>query len=309
MIICLGVTPALQRVMRFDRLVTDEVNRAVETAESVAGKSVNVAKVLAALGEPAVATGFVGGDRGEALRRELDLRNVRHEFVTVAARTRMCVTLIDRAAGTVTELVEESAAVEPEAYVHLTEELKTLLVGAKMLVLSGTLTPGGPTGYYRTCIELARVHHVPVLLDAQKRPLLEALPAVPALVKPNRAELAAALEVSIDSERTLREAMAELTRRGAAGVVITMGREGAMALHEGRFWRVSVPPIEAVNPIGSGDAFSAGFAASMARGEAFTDSLRWGVACGASNALTAMAGEVRADDVQRLLPQVRVEPA
>jgi tagatose 6-phosphate kinase len=308
-IICLGVTPAIQRVMSFDGLVIDEVNRAVETSESVAGKSINVAKVLAALGEEVVATGFVGGERGEALRQELDRREIRHDFVTVDARTRMCVTVMDRAAGTVTELVEESRPVEPAAYERLTGKLRTLLGGARMLVLSGTLTPGGPSDYYRTCIELARGHGVGVLLDTQKRPLLEALGARPTLVKPNRAELAAALGVAIDSERALREAMGEVIRRGAESVVITMGREGAMGLHEGRFWRVSAPAIDAVNPIGSGDAFSAGLAAAMVHGRDFTDSLRWGAACGASNALTALAGEVRAEDVQRLIGQVQVEPA
>ena len=63
MILCIGTTPALQRVMMFRKLAVDAVNRAVETLDGVAGKSINVAKVLHTLGEEGLAMGFIGGDR------------------------------------------------------------------------------------------------------------------------------------------------------------------------------------------------------------------------------------------------------
>ena len=43
MILCVGTTPAAQRVMVFDRLIAGEVNRARITLDGFAGKSVNVA--------------------------------------------------------------------------------------------------------------------------------------------------------------------------------------------------------------------------------------------------------------------------
>jgi len=50
--------------MIFRKLALDAVNRAVTTLDGVAGKSINVAKVLRALGDHPVATGFLGGERG-----------------------------------------------------------------------------------------------------------------------------------------------------------------------------------------------------------------------------------------------------
>ena len=38
MIVCLGTTPAVQRVMVFNRVETGGVNRAVETIDGAAGK-------------------------------------------------------------------------------------------------------------------------------------------------------------------------------------------------------------------------------------------------------------------------------
>src|SRR5687768_1732895 len=113
MIVCLGTTPTMQRTMLFDRVQLDGVNRATEVREYASGKSVNVAKVLRTLGHDALATGFLGGARGELLRQHLERAGIRTAFVTVAAPTRLCTTVIDRATGQVTELVEEAARLEP----------------------------------------------------------------------------------------------------------------------------------------------------------------------------------------------------
>ena len=95
------------------------MNRAATTLDGAAGKSVNVAKVLRVLGEHPVATGFVGGDCGEFIRSALAEKGVECDFVTVAARTRQCLTVIDELTGTQTELVEESQPVGPADFVRL----------------------------------------------------------------------------------------------------------------------------------------------------------------------------------------------
>ena len=108
MILCLGTTPAVQRVMTFDRLHVDGVNRARLVAQSASGKSINVTRVVHTLGEDVIATGFVGGDAGAFIRKDLDAAGIRHAFVEVEPTTRTCVTVIDEAVRTATELIEES---------------------------------------------------------------------------------------------------------------------------------------------------------------------------------------------------------
>ncbi len=78
MILCVGTTPAVQRVMIFRKLALDEVNRASSTLDGVAGKSINVAKVLKSLGEEPVAVSFLGGDRGAYLREVMGFVNQQH---------------------------------------------------------------------------------------------------------------------------------------------------------------------------------------------------------------------------------------
>src|SRR5689334_17576920 len=111
MILCLGTTPTVQRTMTFDRVTPDAVNRASEVLETASGKSINVARTLHTLGHDVLAIGFLGGPSGQLVRGDLDRAGIGHDFIEVTPKTRTCTTVIDRAAGTVTELVEETRAV------------------------------------------------------------------------------------------------------------------------------------------------------------------------------------------------------
>jgi tagatose 6-phosphate kinase len=302
MIICLGTTPAVQRVMVFKKLELGEVNRALQVHQATAGKSVNVAKVLATLGRPVLATGFVGGERGEFIRQELSQRGIKHDFVTVGPQTRLCVTILDQDAGTITELVEESQPVEDSAWESLRAKVSDMVKGAKMLVLSGTLAGAARPTFYRECVELG----IPAIVDTQGKVLLESLKARPLVAKPNRKELGAALGIPVDTDSDLRSAMKRLLQMGAKNAVITMGADGAMAFDGNDFWHVTAPAVKAVNSVGSGDAFTAAFAAALVDGQTLSEACRLGAACGAANALTLLAGEVHMHDVQRLVSRTTV---
>ena len=167
MILCIGTTPAAQRVMVFRKLTLDAVNRAVTTLDGAAGKSVNVAKVLKALGEQPVATGFLGGDRGEEVRALLEARGIELDFVTVAARTRQCITLLDTSAGTHTELVEESQPVAAADYEELMRIIRRRVKGCRAVVMSGTITPGGPADLYFQGTQMAHEAGAMPVVDAQ----------------------------------------------------------------------------------------------------------------------------------------------
>ena len=163
MILCLGPTPAAQRVMVFRRLTLDAVNRAATTLDGAAGKAVNVAKVLHALGERPLATGFLGGDRGEYLRAVLRERGIEQDFVTVPERTRQCVTVIDETGGTVTELVEESRAVAPAAYEQLAAVLERHLPEQPWHYDEDTLTDRPKKQRFGESHTISENHHNPSL--------------------------------------------------------------------------------------------------------------------------------------------------
>jgi tagatose 6-phosphate kinase len=307
MILCIGATPAVQRVMVFRRVVLDAVNRAVTTLDGVAGKAVNVAKVLKALGAEPAAIGFWGGDRAEFLRATLEAKGIGIEFVTVAARTRQCITVIDESTGAVTELVEESCPVATSDYEALLAVIQRRSRGCQAAVMSGTLTPGAPADFYRRCTELAQEAGALAVVDAQGAPLVEALKAQPDLVKPNRGELAATLGEELKDEAAVIRAMQDLSGRGARRVVVTAGKGPVLASDGAQLYRVTPPKVAAVNPIGSGDSFTAGLVRALVRGDSLGEACRCGAAAGAANALELMPGELNPTEVNRLALEVNVE--
>jgi tagatose 6-phosphate kinase len=305
--LCIGTTPAVQRVMVFRRLAFAAVNRAETTLDGAAGKSLNVAKVLHALGERVVAMGFLGGARGELVRQVLAGRGIELDFVSVGTETRECTTVIDRTGRTQTELVEEGRPVAPKAYDKLLRRIRRRLKGCGATVMSGTITPGGPADFYFECVRLAHAAGAMPVVDAQGSALLKALEARPAVVKPNRAELAATTGSRLRTEAGALCAMRELCERGAERAVVTAGKAPTLAFDGRRAWRIFPPRIVAVNPIGSGDAFTAGLVWRLLRGDDLGEACRWASATGAANALTLMPGEVDRKEVYRLARQTRVE--
>jgi tagatose 6-phosphate kinase len=293
--------------MVFRRLALDAVNRAVTTLECAAGKSVNVAKVLRVLGEQTVALGFLGGARGEVLQEQLRSKGIELDYVPVTAHTRQCLTVIDETAGTQTELVEESQPVAASDYEALEALVRKHVAECRAIVLSGSLTPGGPIDFYARCVKLAHERGALSVVDAQGPPLVAALEAKPGLVKPNRAELAATVGRALEDDGAVMSAMREVQARGAARVVVTAGKQPTLAFDGQHCWRVKPPVIEVKNPIGSGDAFTAGLVWRLLRGEDLGEACRWASAAGAANALTLLPGELESADVERLVREVKVK--
>jgi len=311
MILCVGPTPAAQRVMVFQELTLDDVNRAITTQDGAAGKGVNVAKVLKALGEQPVFVGLLGGDRGQQLRQLLDARAILVDCETVQPGTRQCVTVIDQKNDLVTELVEESQPVPAASYEALFGILVRRLEGSSHLcgavTMSGSITPGGNPDFYLRCTQLARQAGALAVVDAKGELLERALAGKPDLIKPNHAELAATLAHALPDERSVLDGMQVLRERGAVRVVVTAGRSPTLAFDGQTCWRVHSPAIRALNPIGSGDAFTAGLTWSLVRGDDLGEACRWGCAAGTANALTLMAGEIDPVAVNRLSKEVRLE--
>jgi tagatose 6-phosphate kinase len=305
MILCLGTTPVFQRTMVFDRVATDRVNRAVQVSDYASGKSINVAWVIHTLGRDVIATGFAGGSRGEALCRDLDRAGIPHNFVRVAPETRQCVTVIDRSAGTATELVEESSSVGPEGWKTLENKLMELIPKSKLWVFSGTLAPDAAKDFYARWLPLAQQHDARVIVDVVGEPLRLAMAHPNAILKMNRDELAITIGQDLSDDSALVQAM--LAHAPLEGLlVVTLGAGGAIASDGRQCWRAASPKITPVSAVGSGDSFAAGLAVALSEGRKIADAMKLAIACGAANALTPLAGHVDRETVERLQTQVVV---
>jgi len=305
-VLCVGITPCMQRTLQFPRLELGEVNRARAVTVSAGGKACTMAHVLRTMGEDPLVTGLIGGDTGLLVQNYLRQCDIACDFVVSSQPTRICSTVLDEATGQVTELVEEAALPSPDDWCQFDGKLASLLVQCGMVVISGALPPNAPDYTYANIAQKAVTLNVPLLIDSQQVPLLNTLAYQPLLVKLNQRELAATCRVTIASDQDLIKAGRKLLARGAQWVLVTQSAATAWLLGREEVWRIQPPRIKAVNPIGCGDAVSAGVACALRLGRPMNEAARLGIACGSADALTLVPGEVTTEDVERLHVEVAV---
>ena len=310
-VLCLGLTPVLQRTLVFDRLETDEVNRARQVVESAAGKALNTARALVALGTPAQTAGFNGGDTGRRVAACLAACGVDARTLTaMKAPTRVCTTLIDRAGGTVTELVEEAPAPGIAALRRFTRDTLRRATEASMLVISGTLPPYADNAFYVPFVRAANEADVPVVIDSHRTALINVLFERPLLAKLNVRELEVTLEERLTSERRILRGMRDVLALGARNVFVTQGGKGAYLLTPRGAWRFTPPEIaQRVNPIGSGDCTTAGIAHALLAGKTLQRAVAFGLACGSANVESLTPADLdvkRVAELSRRVAAVRI---
>ncbi len=248
---------------------------------------------------------MVGGTAGSAIRHDCSRLGLPARWIDSDTPTRICTTVLDAAGGTATELVPNAAELgdaEREAFVAAYAEEAA---DAAVVVLIGSLPVGTPSALYRDLLA-----HTPgkVILDARGSELLDALPARPFLVKPNRAELEKTLGRPLRSEEELCDGMREINERGAEWVVITDGGHPLYARSHGHLYRLRPPTAgRIVNPIGCGDCMAAGIAWSIFQGREPIDAVRFGVAAAASKVTQPLPGFVAREQVEALAPSVEID--
>lgn len=305
-ILVVGHNSDWKKIYRIGRMQVGEVNRLDELHYVAAGKGANTARALGCIGERALLVGYAGGGNGSRFLQALREDGIPHDFQEIRTETRTCVTILEHS-RIATELIEPSPTVTLAEARAFERRLIRRLPKARALVISGTSLVGSPRDCYRRYVEEAHRQRVPVVLDSYKEHGLLALEASPEVLKINRRELESLVGRALPDAAARKEAYGSLRERfGLCWIIITSGSEALEGYDGERILGVTPPPVEALNPIGSGDAATAGIAASFARGDDLGEALRLGAAMGTANCLTLRTGQVDPATVGRFIKDLAV---
>ena len=257
MIYTLTFNPAIDYVMRIDRLRRGETNRSKSEDIQFGGKGINVSTVLANLGCKTVALGFIAGFTGEALDRAVTGRGVRTDFIRLpAGNTRINVKLKSDAE---TEINAQGAVIGEQDLMKLYEKLDAIAAG-DTLVLAGSVPGTLPQDVYEQILSRLQGREIRFVVDATGELLTNVLKYHPFLIKPNRAELEEICGRELQTDEEIAEAARELKAKGAQNVLVSLGGDGALLVDEfDRVHRQAAFQGKAVNTVGSGDSMVAGF--------------------------------------------------
>lgn len=299
MIHVVSLNSCIDRTLTCDGFHPGEVNLTRLIHEMPAGKGVNVARILAALGKPCMLHGFVGTDRLLDFEKLLNAEKVKCRLIGVAGRTRINTTILD--GDQETHIREQGDPVPTAAISSLKEELNRKTPVGEWWLFSGSLPPGYPAEELCRCIRTLREAGCKVAIDTSGEALRVIAESGADLIKPNRSELVKLLGVASDENNVVMARMARerLIRGGHCwSVLFSDGEKGTFGIGSDRieYAHLDYEP-KVCSVLGAGDALLAGYLAGLDSGYAPTDCLRQGVAVAVASLSSAWAGDLGQEPV------------
>jgi len=305
LILTLTLNPAIDRTIAVDRLAFEDRAYIDSKGESPGGRGINAACVIQSFGSTSLAIITSGGATGARLEELLRCCGFPVMVVPIRNESRTNLTITDRHGLTV-NLNEAGPHMEKAEIARLEKVVLEKLSGAAWLMLSGSLPPGVPPSFYANMIVKARELKVKTLLDADGEALRHGIEAGPTVASPNQQEAERLLSRALLTRGHFRAAVARIREMGAGSVVLTLGSRGAVGAFGNRTLEAVPPRVDAVSPIGSGDALAAAFVWAMERKNDPADALRWGVATGTASALLPGLRFATREQAEKIYQQVEV---
>ncbi len=307
MIVTFTPNPSLDRTVELDtKLLRGEVQQAPRSSYEPGGKGINVTRALVASGTESIAV--LPSDDGDPVLSALQERGIRYRALPLgsAIRSNIAITEPD---GTTTKINEQGSFLSDTTQRALIDLVLDAALGARWVVLAGSLPPGVPDNFYAVLIRELRSRYDEnsplIAVDTSGSPLISAVNAQPDLIKPNGHELAQlASDLGLtgsagfagtandtrDADSLERDSrrVAELSQilieSGVRSVLATLGEHGAvLATREGN-WFARGSKIKARSTVGAGDSALAGYLLSQVAGLTPPDRLRQAVAHGSAAA-------------------------
>lgn len=178
-----------------------------------------------------------------------------------------------------------------------------------LITISGSLPKGLSNDFYGKLIEIAHHKNVPVLLDAGGSLIVRTLGSgvLPFLIKPNAEEFSEIIGKEITQESELMEGLKQEIFKHIPWVVVTLGENGAIIKHHKTMYKATIPEINAVNPVGSGDSVVAGFAAGIRKGLKDEELITYALTMGVLNAMEEKTGEINISNFHSVKKNVDVK--
>jgi 1-phosphofructokinase family hexose kinase len=288
LIVTVTINPAIDRIISVDRLAFEDRAYMRSSRESAGGRGLNSSCVVHSFGGRTTALLISGGESGKRLKELVKCAGHRILIVPVKNAVRTNLTITDQQGLTV-NVNESGPELAKTEVAHFERAVRNTLDGLKdpqssWLLVCGSTPPGVPHSFYRKLLAMARERNVKTLLHADGESLREGLEAKPTVVNPNQREAERLLGRALLTRTHYLEAAAQIRTMGPESVVLSLGSRGAVGAFPTGLFEILPPRVDAVCPIGAGDALTAVYTWSIERTRDPVDALRWGVAAGTASA-------------------------
>lgn len=309
MILTVTPNPCVDKTVYVDTLRLGTFIRAPKYTCIPGGKGTNVSRAVKQLGGETAAFVVVGGHTGRHVVEMIENQDgVECIPAWVRDATRTITTVLETSNHRQTALFEPGPRLTPEEVRSILNQFEQVLPRATLVTFNGTVSDPIAKHLYQEMIALAKAQGILTLLDSHGEEMALGIEAVPHMVKPNIAELEELWGEPLPSIKEIGKAAEALHQKGIELVVVSRGKEPLLISSITGERLIAYPPeIKEVNPVGSGDALVAAFAMGLAEGKTLEQMAKLGCAAGAANAMSWDIGHFSIEEIDQLLPLVRVE--
>ncbi|MFD0898543.1 hexose kinase [Loigolactobacillus binensis] len=309
MILTVTMNPSIDVSYPLNHLKIDDVNRTTEVSKTAGGKGLNVSRVIQQLGTKILATGIIGGFFGQFIETKLSEDHIEHNFYKIDQESRECIAILHDG-GNQTEILESGPVLSEEEKNAFLNHYNDLLAQSSLVTISGSLPSGVNPNFYALMVRLAHGKGKKVLLDTSGESLKTALLSQekPDLIKPNEEELQQLIpiELNIHNPESLKAALSTPDLKDVEWICVSLGKAGAFVKHGSTFYSVSIPAINVVNPVGSGDATLAGLAVAIDSHQSDEVILKTAMTTGMLNTMERQTGFIDSDKFDEYFKKVLV---
>ena len=298
--LCICFSATLQKTVTFPSVRLEEVNRSDHYRLDASGKAVNAARILAQLEKDCVTTycplGKYNYKDFEYLAKE---DNLNLAYSKLPGYTRECLTLLDKALGTTTELVISEPVLKRTKDFNWLESalmkvnLPIMIDDADAVLLAGSRPGIWCEELYPTLAKYAVDKGKLFLADYHGKDLLKTLEiCTPSIIKINEEEFLGTFGQSTEDEAELKKLIISKSCELNNIIIITRGTKSVYAANKGNFSECPIEKVKAVNTTACGDSFNAGFLYEYANTGNFQAALQKGIWCAARNAESEVPGTI-----------------
>jgi 1-phosphofructokinase family hexose kinase len=305
LIVTLTINPAIDRIFSVDRLAFEDRSYINSIRESAGGRGINASRVIQSFGGDTHAVLITGGNTGKRLEEHLAGCGYATTLVPIQNEIRTNLTITDKHGLTVNLNETGPTLTKPEVN-GVEKAVRDAIEDASWLLMCGSLPPGVPSSFYGKLIAMARKKKVKTLLHADREALVEGIEQKPTVVMPNQQEAERLLGRTLLTRAHYLEAATQIRSMGPESVVLSLGSRGAIGAFADGLIEALPPRIDAVSPIGAGDALTAAYAWKCTRKKNAAEALRWGVAAGTASARLPGMNFASLPQVEEIYHQVEI---
>lgn len=295
------LNPALDYISQVDDFGIGKINRTKTEKILPGGKGLNVSIVLKNLEIDTVAIGFIAGFTGDELRKQMEQKGVKTEFIKVQnGITRINVKI---SSNQETALNGIGPDIDEKNIEELLQKINEI-TSDDLVILSGNIPKSIPKNIYQIICDILEKNNVTFVVDATRELLIDVLKYKPFLIKPNKEELEETFKVKITTKDELVTYAKKLQDMGAQNVLISLGGDGAILLNkEGKVYYSKAPKGKVINTVGAGDSMVAGFLAGYKKTKDYEQAFKMGIATGSASAFSMDLATAK--EVENLLKDIK----